>query len=233
MRLVVARWLAMPWTNTWTRGIWILRPSTAAPWFQTIHRRFKIVSRWYLVYSILPVGYSIVRYALSIDQRANWRDFDAYLTAALVLTVCPWLLMAAAWYVCLLVATSPKRSRVDHRIFWELRMGRRMLAKGYQPEQIVLRTGIWSGPVKSVMGAERGWKGRSWPPRPLLSAMESESPVVASDGSGLWYDAGSGHSVVLSSRGVLTWIEKRDMRPELEKYLRLLSERRRKPIPKE
>ena len=90
-------------------------------------------------------------------------------------------------------------------------MGRRMLAKGYQPEQIVLRTGIWSGPVKSVMGAERGWKGRSW----------------------LWYDAGSGHSVVLSSRGVLTWIEKRDMRPELEKYLRLVSERRRKPIPKE
>lgn len=54
--------------------------------------------------------------------------------------------------------------------------------------------------------------------------MESEEPLIAADGSGVWFDEDSGHSVVLSNDGVIRWIEKRDVRPDLERYLRLVDE---------
>ena len=58
--------------------------------------------------------------------------------------------------------------------------------------------------------------------------MTGSGPLAAPDGCGVWFDDETGVSLVLTPNGVLTWAEERDLRPDLDRYLRKLEQRRRR-----
>ena len=57
--------------------------------------------------------------------------------------------------------------------------------------------------------------------------MTGSGPLAAPDGCGVWFDDETGVSLVLTPNGVLTWAEERDLRPDLDRYLRKVEQRRR------
>ena len=98
-------------------------------------------------------------------------------------------------------------------------------------DELVVVSSVWSGPVQfseSAIYMNNSVLRPKWPALQLLETMSSTDPLIAPGGSGLWFHEATGLSVVLTNTGLVIWIEKRDMRPDLEKYLRLLDERNRK-----
>ena len=213
---------AMPWRGFWSSRVWITRATTLT-WWRPLVRRFRIVSLAYVALAALVGGYWLINNGFSNVPSPAWSAFDAQVIEVMGTFLLTWGIWAALLYVVYLGTLLYKRDDISTDL------------KDFDPivtysrrkpvvTEARVTSKVWEGRVKYTWGTRFAWKGGKWPPHCLLKVMESEEPLVAPDGSGVWFDEDSGHSVVLANDGVIRWIEKRDLRPDLERYLRLVDE---------
>lgn len=86
-------------------------------------------------------------------------------------------------------------------------------------DEVSVKSQVWTGPVRFLLRCRFAWKPLRWPPRELVELMSNEKPLVAPDGSGVWFHAPTGYTAVLMKKGLVPWIERRDIRPDLIRYV--------------
>lgn len=208
----------MPWDGRHGYARWSLR-FTLVPFWRTATRWFVRVSVGYFIAALLSLAAfegDLSFFRLSVPEEGS---VTAILGVCASWALASWAVWATGFVLVSLAASGSKRLMGDRRTELIDPDTRKSGTAGASATGLAVASSVWTGPVRFLRRSRFAWNNRSWPPSELLTLMSTEDPLVAPDGSGVWYHAASGYSVVLTRTGLVTWIERRDIRPDLLRYM--------------